>query len=85
MAELVYLACALVSIFCAALLIRSYRRTRLRLVLLTCLCFCGLAVNNVLLFCDLVLVQSMDLSIYRNLTALCALAFLVVGLILEGQ
>jgi hypothetical protein len=85
MAELVYLACALVSVFCAVLLIRSYRRTRLRLVLLTCLCFCGLAVNNVLLFCDLVLVQNIDLGLWRNLTALGALAFLVVGLILEGR
>ncbi len=85
MAELVYFSCALASIFCAALLIRNYRRTRLRLALLACLCFSGLAVNNILLFIDLVVTPNIDLSIVRGSVAVLALSLLVIGLILEER
>ena len=83
MAELIYAACALVSLTCAGLLIRSYLQTRLRLLLSACLCFAGLALNNLLLFVDLVVVSQIDLSILRGSVALTAVAILVVGLILE--
>jgi len=83
MAELTYLLCALASIFCAALLVRNYRRTRLRLALLACLCFSGLALNSVLLFVDLVVTPAIDLAPLRALVALLAMLVLVVGLVLE--
>jgi len=84
MAETVYLLCALASTFCAWLLIRNYRRTRLRLALWTCLCFAGLALNNVLLFIDLVLLpRTVDLSLARTFIALAAIVLLIVGLIWE--
>jgi hypothetical protein len=83
MAELIYAACALASLFCAALLIRSYLQTRLRLSLLSCLCFAGLALNNLLLFIDLVVVTQVDLSLVRASVALAAVAILVVGLVME--
>ena len=83
MAELVYVLCALASLACALLLIRSYLRTRLRLALLTCLCFAGLALNNLLLLVDLVVVPSMDLSLLRSAVAVAALGLLVLGLVLE--
>jgi len=83
MAELIYLLCALVSTFCAALLIRNYFRVRLRLALLASLCFIGLALNNVLLFVDLVVVPSIDLSLARGCVAVAAMLLLVVGLVLE--
>lgn len=83
MAELIYLLCALVSTFCAALLIRNYFRVRLRLALLASLCFIGLALNNVLLFVDLVVVPSIDLSLARGCVAAAAMLLLVVGLVLE--
>jgi len=82
-AELIYASCALASLFCAALLVSNYRRTRLRLALYCCLAFAGLALNNVLLFVDLVMVRSLDLSATRGLVGLFAVALLVVGLILE--
>jgi hypothetical protein len=83
MAESIYALCAAASVFCAALLIRSYRRSGLRLALLSCLCFSGLAVNNVLLFVDLVVTPDLDLSVLRGAVAVGALLSLVVGLVLE--
>jgi hypothetical protein len=83
MAEAVYLLCGATSISCAVLLIRSYWRTRARLLLWSSLCFVGLALNNVLLFVDLVLVPDVDLSVWRSLSALTGLALLLFGLIRE--
>jgi hypothetical protein len=83
MAELVYVLCALASVACALLLIRNYRRTRLRLALFTCLCFTGLALNNLLLLVDLLVVRELDLSAFRTLVAVVAVGVLVLGLVLE--
>lgn len=86
MAELVYLLCALTSFACAALLIRSYRSARTRLLLWSSLCFAGLAANNSLLFVDLVLTPpDFDLSIYRGCLALGSMLVLIYGLIWEVQ
>jgi hypothetical protein len=85
MAEAVYVLCAATSLGCAILLFRSYRRSRTQLLLWSSLCFVGLAMNNVLLFVDLVVVPSIDLSIARNLTALCALMLLIFGLIWDRK
>jgi hypothetical protein len=83
MAEGVYGLCALTSIVCAVLLFRGYRESRTRLLFWSSLCFVGLAINNVLLLVDLVLVQSADLSILRGGTALVALLVLLYGLTQE--
>lgn len=84
MPELIYVLCALTSTFCAVLLVRNYRRTRLRLALLASLCFVGLAANNVLLFVDLVITPpTFDLSFVRSTVALVAMSLLVIGLVLE--
>lgn len=85
MAEAVYLLCALTSTFCALLQIRSYRRQRTRLLLWSSACFVGLAINNVMLFVDLVVVQDLDLSVLRTASALVAIALLLVGLIWESR
>jgi hypothetical protein len=83
MAEAVYVLCTLVSLFCAFLLIRSYRSSRLRLTLLASLCFSGLALNNVLLFADLVMTPETDLALLRGCVAVVSMLLLVGGLILE--
>lgn len=85
MAEIVYLLCALTSLFCAVLLFRSYRRQRTRLLMWSTLCFIGLAINNLLLVTDLILVPSVDFSMARTSTALAALVLLVIGLIWEAS
>jgi hypothetical protein len=48
-------------------------------------CFGLLAVNNGLLFWDLVVVPSVDLSLPRYVTALLALLLLLVGLIWDTR
>ena len=83
MAEAVYLLCALTSIFCAALLLRSYRRQRTRLLMWSTCCFVGLAINNILLFVDAVVVPDLDLTLLRSGIALVAVLLLVIGLTWE--
>lgn len=85
MPEAVYLLCALTSVLCAGLLIRSYRANRSKLLLWSTLCFVGLAVNNILLFVDLVLVPTYDLQLWRSLAALIAFVTLLIGLVWESR
>ena len=85
MAEIVYALCALTSIVCAFLLLRNHRRARSRLLLWSGMCFIGLALNNVLLFMDLVVVTEVDLSAARDLTAFGGTAVLALGLLWESR
>jgi hydrogenase/urease accessory protein HupE len=83
-AELVYLLCALTSLGCAGLLLRGYAQHRTRLLLWASVCFAGLALNNMLLFADLVLVPAVDLSIWRAAISLGALLALLFGLVWDA-
>lgn len=85
MAEVIYVACALTSTFCAILLVRNYGRTRLRLAFLASLCFSGLALNNLLLLLERIVMPAMNLSVTRGAVGLLAMLFLVVGLVLEDS
>ncbi len=85
MAELVYALCALTSLACALLLARGYRASGARFLLWSTLCFAGLALNNVLLFVDQVVVPAVDLSLVRTLPALGGLAALVWGLVWDSE
>lgn len=83
MHEVVYILCAATSVLCAVLLGRSYLRSRSRLLLWSALCFVGLALNNLLLVVDLLVVTEVDLSLLRTGSAGAALLLLVTGLIAE--
>lgn len=85
MAEAIYLLCALTSLACAALLLRSYASTRARLLLWSSICFVGLAINNIILFIDLIIVPDIDLSLVRGLVALLSVALINVGLIWDSK
>lgn len=85
MAEVIYVLCAVTSTLCAVLLTRSYVRTRSRMLLWSALGFVGLAINNILLFVDLVIVPDIDMAILRTATALVGMILLVSGLIWEEQ
>ncbi len=85
MADAVFLLCALTSLACAVLLLRGYARNRVSLLLWSSLCFVALAVNNVLLVVDLVVVPGRDLLTTRHLSALVALALLVFGLVWDSE
>ena len=85
MDRIIYSLCALTALLCATLLLRAYLRSRARLLLWSGLCFVGLTLNNVVLILDRLVFLEVDLSLWRNLTALIAVLLLVGGLILEGQ
>ena len=85
MPEAVYILCAATSFVCAWLLAVSYRRQRTRLLLWSMLCFVGLAINNLLLVLDLVIVPDTDLSLLRALTGVASMILLVIGLIGESR
>lgn len=86
MAEAIYILCALTSILCAVLLLRGYRATRTRLLFWASLCFGFLAINNVILYFDLVILPpQIDLFWYRNAAALIGMLVLVFGLTWESR
>jgi hypothetical protein len=79
----VYLLCLLTSAGCALLLVRSYMRTRTTLLLWTAMCFVLLALNNLLLVADVLVFPQVDLSVWRQVTALAAVSVLVYGFVRE--
>lgn len=81
MAEAVFALCALTSLACAVLLMRSYRATRARLLWWSSLSFAGFAANNILLFVDLLVVPQNDLSLPRAIVAFLSVLAINVGLI----
>jgi len=80
---LIYSVCLLTSAVCAALLIRSYLSSRQPLLLWSAGCFCLLALNNLAVVLDMVVLPGADFSIVRQATALAAVAVLLYGFIWE--
>jgi hypothetical protein len=85
MAAVIYSLCALTCIACAALLLRSYGRTRFRMLFWGGLCFSMLALSNILNMLDRFVFRDMDLAPARLVTALAAVLLIVFGLIWEGE
>lgn len=83
MAQVVYALCAVLSSACALLLYRGWRSTHVRLLWWSFVCFAFLALNNVLLVVDLVLVKATDLSVARAASALAGLLMLLYGLVYD--
>lgn len=79
----VYGLCLLTSGLCAALLFRSYGRSRQPLLLWSSACFALLALNNLLVVLDMVVLPDVDLSVVRQLTSLAAVGVLIYGFIWE--
>lgn len=85
MAETIFILCALTACACALLLLRSYRRSRHRLLFWSGLCFAGMTVNNLLLVFDKLVFPTIDLLPLRNIAALAAVCLLLYGLIYEEE
>lgn len=82
MGVVVYILCALTSSACGVMLLRGYHRSRSRLLFWSTVCFWGLALNNILLFFDLVVTgPTLDLSVIRGIVGLSSLMALVYGLV----
>jgi hypothetical protein len=82
-ASAIYALCAITSLACAALLLRGYRRTRVKLLWWSGLCFVGLFMNNAMLMLDARISQ--DLSTARTVPALAGVLLLLYGLIWESE
>ncbi len=83
--NLVYILCAATSMVCALLLLRGYRRSRVRLLLWSAVCFLGLALNNALLVIDLRMGTAIDLSVWRMIPAIIGAGALLYALVWEAQ
>lgn len=78
----VYILCSIASSAVAILLLRTYRRTKVRFLLWSTLCFAGLALGNVLLYADMILFAGgPDLSLIRLLPSFVGYAILIYGFI----
>jgi hypothetical protein len=77
----VYLLCFATSTACAWLLGRSYRRTGARLLMWSALCFLLLAMNNLFVVLDLLVITQVSLQIPRLLLSLGAVGVLLFGFI----
>jgi ABC-type glycerol-3-phosphate transport system permease component len=80
---IIYLLCVATSLLCAYLLARAYRRGRTRLLIWSALCFALLAVNNLVLAVDVLLLPTIDLGLLQLATSLAAVAVLLFGFIWE--
>lgn len=85
MAAAVYVLCALTSVACAALLLQGYARSRIRLLLWSGLGFVGFALGNIMLVIDMMIVPTIDLSLWRSLPVLAGLMVLIFGLVWDTR
>ena len=79
----VYILCAMTALACAVLLLRGYRRSATRLLLWCGIFFLAMALENVILFVDLIMVPTVDLSDFRRTVPLIGVILLLYGLIFE--
>ncbi len=85
MSGFIYLLSAATCLLCAVMLLRTFTKQRVTLLLLSGLCFVGLMLENVLMYIDIVMVPDVDLSVWRKLPGLIALTLLLFGLIWESK
>lgn len=77
----VYVLCFLTSAACAWLLGRSYARSGAPLLFWSSVCFVFLALNNLVLVLDLLVLPTIDLRFARISLALAAVCALLFGFI----
>lgn len=80
-AEIIYTLTALTCLVSAALLLRSWQKTGVGLLLWSGLCFVGLTVSNLFLVLDRIVYPDVDFSTPRLASALVGLLLLIFGLI----
>lgn len=79
--SIVYVLCTLTSGLCAWLLVRAYRRVPVSMLYWSGLCFMLLTLNNLMVFTDIVVLPSWDLTILRFLLSLAAVSVLIFGFV----
>lgn len=81
----VYLLCFVTSAICAWLLMRSWLRVGGNMLFWSALCFALLAVNNMIVILDMLVMKDIDLSLYRSAASLLAVGVLLFGFIWRGD
>lgn len=81
----VYLLCFATSLVCALMLGRSYLRSNASLLFWSSICFVLLALNNLVMVIDILVVPAIDLQVPRLLLSLAAVATLLFGFIWNGE
>ena len=79
----VYGLCLATSLVCAGLLVRSFLRTRAKLLMWSALCFSFLALNNLFVVLDMIVFPGVDLNWPRQLTSFAAISVLLYGFVWE--
>jgi hypothetical protein len=82
---IIYLLCVATSLLCAYLLARAYHRGRTKLLIWSALCFALLALNNLVVAADVLLLPTIDLTVLRLATSLAAVTVLLYGFIWEAR
>jgi hypothetical protein len=85
MGGVVYLLCAATSLACGGLLLRGFKKTRVKLLLWSGLCFMCLAAQNALLYVDVIVYPAEDLSVLREIPAVVGLLLLLYGMVWESN
>lgn len=82
---IVYLLCLATCLTCAVLLGRSYSRSKAKLLFWSAICFSLLALNNLTVVIDILLIRSIDFQLPRLLFSLAAIGTLLFGFIWNGE
>lgn len=83
--DLVYSLCFLSSALCAGLLLRQYRKVASPVLLWSSTCFILLAITNLLVVIDQIVVPELDLKLARLVMTLIAVSVLLFGFIWEAE
>ncbi len=85
MAAAVFIACAVTSVLCVVLLVRGWLATRSRLLLWSSLGFIGLALNNIILVLDRLVILDTNLALPRAVAAFLGVLVLLTGCIWDAD
>lgn len=83
--DLVYLLCFLASVLCVGLLVRQYARARTPVLLWSAGCFVLLALSNLLVVIDQMVLTESNLRPPRLILTLLAVSVLLFGFIWEAE
>ena len=83
--EIIYLLCALASSTCALLLMRAHLRVPTKLLFWSAIAFALMAVDNLLLVVDMIVVPQRDLRVLRTFIGLLGMVVLLFALVNRSQ
>jgi hypothetical protein len=85
MAAYIYGLCAFTALLCSGMLLRAYFANKYKLLLWGGLCFVGLTINNIILIIDKLIIESIDFTTWRLVSALISMLILLYGLIWDTE